>query len=67
MPTVLRTDGFRLYVYSHEPNEPPHIHIDKGTATAKLWLHDVAVARSIGFSAHALSKIQRLVKTHQSN
>ena len=38
----------------------------KGTATAKLWLHDMAVARSMGFSAHELGKIQRLVKTHEA-
>jgi hypothetical protein len=66
MPTVLRIEGFRFYFYSHEPNEPPHVHIDKGAATAKLWLHDVAVARSMGFTAHELGKIQRLVKTHQA-
>ena len=52
MPTILRVDGFRLYFYSHEPNEPPHIHIDKGPATAKVWLHDASVARSVGYSAH---------------
>jgi hypothetical protein len=38
MPTVLRISGYRLYFYSHEPNEPPHIHIDKGGSSAKLWL-----------------------------
>ena len=54
------------YFYRHEPNELPHVHIDKGTATAKLWLHDMAVARSMGFSAHELGKIQRLVKTHEA-
>ena len=66
MPTVLRLDGFRFYFYSHEPNEPPHIHIDKGSATAKVWLHDGVVARSVGCSAQDLGKIQRLVTEHSS-
>lgn len=66
MPTVLRVDGFRFYFDSHEPNEPQHIHIDKGAATAKVWLHDGVVARSIGFSAQDLGKIQRLVKEQPS-
>lgn len=35
MPTILRVGGFRFYFYSHEPNEPAHVHIDKGNATAK--------------------------------
>jgi len=67
MPTILRLDGFRFYFYSHEPNEPPHVHIDKDAATAKVWLHDSMVARSIGFSAQDLGKIQRMVKSHQSS
>nr|WP_242060339.1 DUF4160 domain-containing protein [Aerosakkonema funiforme] len=26
MPTVLRIGAYRFYFYSHEPNEPPHVH-----------------------------------------
>jgi hypothetical protein len=33
MPTVLRIEGFRFYFYSHEPNEPPHVHIDRGNSS----------------------------------
>ena len=36
MPTVMRIGAFRFYFYSHEPNEPPHIHVDCGEATIKL-------------------------------
>ncbi|HEY9092474.1 MAG TPA: DUF4160 domain-containing protein [Parasphingorhabdus sp.] len=36
MPTVLRINGYRFYFYSHEPNEPPHIHVDKGSSSLKL-------------------------------
>ncbi|MBM5817670.1 MAG: DUF4160 domain-containing protein, partial [Cyanobacteria bacterium K_Offshore_surface_m2_239] len=28
MPTILRSGPYRIYFYSHEPNEPPHVHID---------------------------------------
>jgi hypothetical protein len=38
MPTVLRHQGYRFYFYSHEPNEPPHIHVDQGDKSAKFWL-----------------------------
>ena len=67
MPTILRVDGFRFYFYSHEPNEPPHVHIDKDAATVKVWLHDATVARSMGFSAQDLGKVQRMVTIHQSS
>lgn len=62
MPTVLRVEGYRFYFYSHEPGEPPHVHVDKGAASAKVWLHDGAVARSSSFAASELGKIQRLVR-----
>lgn len=51
MPTILRIGGDRLYFYSHEPNEPPHIHIDKAEASAKLWLEPIMVARNLVFAA----------------
>ena len=65
MPTVLRADGFRLYFYSHEPGEPPHVHVDRGGATAKVWLDDGTLAGSAGFSAKELGLVLRLVRTHR--
>jgi Domain of unknown function (DUF4160) len=38
MQTVLRIGPYRFYFYSHEPNEPPHIHVDRDDMTAKYWL-----------------------------
>ena len=57
MPTLLRVEGFRFYFYSHEPNEPPHVHVDKGGASAKIWLDDIAVARNIGYRARDLTRV----------
>ena len=57
MPTILRIDGFRFYFYSHEPNEPPHVHVDKGGASAKVWLEPVALARNIGFKPRDLRTV----------
>lgn len=65
MPTVLRVEAYRFYFYSHEPGEPPHVHVDKGAATAKVWLHDGTVARSSGFAAQELGKIRRLVRNER--
>lgn len=38
MPTVLYINGWRLFFYSNERNEPPHIHCTKADADAKYWL-----------------------------
>jgi Domain of unknown function (DUF4160) len=66
MPTILRLNGFRCYFFSHEPNEPPHIHIDKGEATIKVWLETLEVAKSRGFRAHEISGIIAMVTEHQA-
>ena len=65
MPTILRIQGFRVYFWSHEPNEPPHVHLDKGGASAKVWLEPIALANNVGFPAHELGVILRLVRAQQ--
>ncbi|HKI37036.1 MAG TPA: DUF4160 domain-containing protein [Gemmataceae bacterium] len=35
MPTILRNGPYRFYFYSHEPNEPPHVHVDRDDLSAK--------------------------------
>lgn len=66
MPTVMRIGAFRFYFYSHEPGEAPHIHIDKGEATIKVWLGSLEVARSRGFRAHEINGIVAMVAEHQA-
>ncbi len=66
MPTVLRQDGFSLYFYSNEPNEPPHIHVDKGDATIKDWVTDLEVTKSRGFRADEISGIMNMVREHRA-
>ena len=65
MPTILRINGYRFYFYSHEPNEPPHVHVDKGEASLKAWLAPVALARNLGYRAHELNVILTLVREHR--
>lgn len=65
MPTVLRHRGYRFYFYSHEPNEPPHIHVDQGDKSAKFWLSPVALARDFGYNAKELNELFRIVLAHQ--
>jgi hypothetical protein len=65
MPTVLRVGPYRFYFYSHEPNEPAHVHIDRDNSTAKFWLEPVTLANNIGFSAKELRKLQITVQDNQ--
>ncbi|MBK6491472.1 MAG: DUF4160 domain-containing protein [Sphingomonadales bacterium] len=65
MPTLLRYGGYRFYFFSHEPNEPPHIHVDKGNATIKVWLATLEVARNRGFRTHEIAGIIAIIGDHQ--
>ena len=65
MPTVLRQDGYRFYFYSHEPGEPPHVHVDKGGASAKVWLEMVVRARNMGYKPRELTAILAIVRANR--
>jgi hypothetical protein len=62
---VFRWDGFRVYFYSRENSEPPHVHIDKGSATAKVWLDPVALSASSGFSPRELANVLQLARANR--
>lgn len=64
-PTVLRPGPYRVYFYSHDLREPPHVHVDRDDQSAKDWLKPVQLSRNLGFSAHELRRIQRLIEEHQ--
>ena len=64
MPTIATIGPYRIYFYSHDMREPPHVHVDRDENTAKFWLTPVALARNIGFRPKELRGIQRLVTEH---
>jgi hypothetical protein len=65
MPTVLRQGPYRLFFYSGDRVEPPHVHVERGDNEAKVWLDPVRVQRNTGFRAAELRDIERLVSSHQ--
>lgn len=66
MPTVLRRGPYRFYFFSHEPNEPPHVHVDRDQQSAKFWLEPVGLAQNLGFRAHELTAIERVIRENLS-
>ncbi|MCE3003638.1 MAG: DUF4160 domain-containing protein [Xanthomonadaceae bacterium] len=65
MPTVLRHGAFRLFFYSNEGAEPPHVHVECGESVAKYWLSPVQLAESRGFRSHELGRVRELVTQHR--
>lgn len=65
MPTIDDTGPYKLFFYSAEGNEPPHVHIRRDRSTAKFWLNPVRVAHSRRFSDHELNYLQKLIEEHK--
>lgn len=63
---MLRSGPYRVYFFSHEPNEPAHVHVDRDDQSAKFWLGPVALARNLGFSAAELGRIRNLIKENEA-
>lgn len=57
MPTIIIINGFRFFFYSNENNEPPHIHVEKGDGTGKIWLEPIKIEYMIGFKPKEIKEI----------
>ena len=62
MPTVLRSGPYRLFFYSADREEPPHVHVERDAQIAKFWLKPVRLQDSGGFKRVELRKVERLVE-----
>ncbi len=65
MPTVLRLEGFRVFFFSDEGWEPPHVHVECGGGVAKYWLSPVAMAYYRGMTFMELRRSMLLVREHR--
>ncbi len=62
MPTVLRSGPYRLFFYSGDRDEPPHVHVERGESRAKFWLDPVRLHWSRGFNRSELNRLRVLVE-----
>jgi len=65
VPTVLRVRGYRLFFYSGDRIEPPHVHVESADGEAKYWLEPVSLAWAAGYSERELLSIGRLIQEHR--
>ena len=60
MPTVLRVGPYRLFFYSGDRVEPPHVHVERDSDQAKVWLDPVRLEHSRGFSGAEINRIMKV-------
>jgi len=64
VPTVLRERGYRFFFYAADRYEPPHIQVQRGESSAKVWLDPLEFARVKGFRPHECNEILKITKAH---
>ena len=64
-PTVLYSGPYRVFFYSGDRDEPPHIHIERDDKIAKFWLEPIRLQRSGGFKRKEINRIRKLIETNQ--
>ena len=65
MPTVFRSGPYRFFFFAGDQDEPPHIHVERDNCEAKFWLEPIRLARSHGFAANEIVKIEKLVSENE--
>jgi hypothetical protein len=66
MPNVGQYGPYRVFFYSNEGFERPHVHIERDDSVAKFWLDPVDLAKKGNFKAYELTKLRELVVEHQT-
>ena len=62
MPTVLKVGPYRLYFYSADSSEQPHVHVERDDKTAKFWLQPVRLESGGGFGRVEIRRVQAIVE-----
>ena len=62
MPTALRSGPYRVFFYSSDGGEPPHVHVQRDDAEAKFWLDPIRLERSVGFRPSELRRIRSIIR-----
>jgi len=65
MPTVLRVGPYRVFFFSADRAEPPHVHVERDSFAAKFWLAPPRLQKNEGFGRKDIQMISRLIEEHQ--
>jgi hypothetical protein len=56
----------RCFFYAGDRDEPPHVHVERDTNRAKVWLAPVRLQDSGGFARNELARIILMVREHEA-
>lgn len=65
-PTIARIGPYRIFFFSNERDEPPHVHVQRDRSLPKFWLEPVKLASSTSFASRELNRLARLVREREN-
>jgi hypothetical protein len=65
VPTIRWIGPYRFFFFALDRGEPPHVHVARDDAAAKVWLSPVRLAWYDGFAPKEVTRILRLVMAHR--
>lgn len=70
MPSIFTINGYKIFFWSNESGEPPHIHVAKipSANSTKIWLEPIKIAHNKSrIPQKDLNKILLWLKQNQKN
>ena len=67
MPKLLREGPFRIFFYSGDRSEPPHVNVCRDRHKAKFWLNPVELEYSGGLSRTEVRRVERIIKKNRTS
>jgi hypothetical protein len=67
MPTIDRVGPYRIFFFSSDRDEPPHVHVQRDRMLAKFWLQPVFLASSTGFYVHELRRVEAIIEENRDS
>ena len=65
MPTLGWIGPYRIFFFASDREEPPHVHVSRDDAAAKVWLAPVRLATKFGFNRREVVRVVRIVATNR--
>lgn len=65
--TLLLGNGYLLFFYASDGNEPHHIHVERDDNIAKYWLDPVRLCYSGGFNRLELKQVRRIIEENRKS
>lgn len=68
MPTILLVQGWRVFFYLNEGNEPMHVHARKAETECKFWLkaevYEIEEAWSYNLTPRLRREVRKIIFDH---